>query len=410
MKPLPTISVLTPAYDTTVDLARRLAGSMLAQRAHWEWVVVDDASTDTSGVDEIRRQMGDDPRLKLITHDTNHGIVGATATALAHASGAFVALLDHDDELHPDALAEVTAAIEAVDEVDVIYTDEDKIDQAGRHHELPFFKPDWSPERLRCQMYLGHLLVIRRTLMEAVGGFRVGYDGSQDYDLALRVTEQAGQIHHIPKVLYHCRSAPRSAADRIDTKPTADDAARAALADHAKRVGLEADVVDVEPGVYRLRRHFRGPPSPVGVARRTNSGHILDRVGSTPVLRHRPRSVAGGPDHLRAVGVCVRHRRRHSSGGARRAVRHPRRPFGPRPLRCALQLCTEDQPGRRSRQRRGVVPAERRRQVITPDWLDTLVGFLREGRRRHGGRPPAVRRRQPATRRPCRSCTAASPT
>ncbi|MFZ1441477.1 MAG: glycosyltransferase, partial [Candidatus Microthrix subdominans] len=182
MKPLPTISVLTPAYDTTVDLARRLAGSMLAQRAHWEWVVVDDASTDTSGVDEIRRQMGDDPRLKLITHDTNHGIVGATATALAHASGAFVALLDHDDELHPDALAEVTAAIEAVDEVDVIYTDEDKIDQAGRHHELPFFKPDWSPERLRCQMYLGHLLVIRRTLMEAVGGFRVGYDGSQDYD------------------------------------------------------------------------------------------------------------------------------------------------------------------------------------------------------------------------------------
>ncbi|MFZ1441074.1 MAG: glycosyltransferase, partial [Candidatus Microthrix subdominans] len=191
MTPPPTISVLTRAYDTNVDLARRLAGSMLAQRAEWEWVVVDDASSYTAGLDEIRRQLGDDPRLKLITHDANQGIVGATATALASATGTFVALLNHDDELHPNALAEVTAAIEAVEEVDVIYADEDKIDQTGRHHELPFFKPDWSPERLRCQMHLGHLLVIRRTLMERAGGFRPGYDGSQDYDLALRVTEQA---------------------------------------------------------------------------------------------------------------------------------------------------------------------------------------------------------------------------
>jgi hypothetical protein len=204
-----TISVLTPAYDTTVDLARRLAGSMLAQRAHWEWVVVDDASTDTSGVDEIRRQMGDDPRLKLITHDTNQGIVGATATALAHASGTFVALLDHDDELHPDALAEVTAAIE------------DR--RRGRRdlHRRGQDRPGRPPPRAAV---LQARLEPRAAALPdvpgppagdpphadgAVGGFRVGYDGSQDYDLALRVTEQARRIHHIPKVLYHCRSAPR---------------------------------------------------------------------------------------------------------------------------------------------------------------------------------------------------------
>ena len=132
----PTISVLTPAYDTTVALAERLAGSMLAQRANWEWVVVDDASAHTAGVDEIRRQLGDDPRLKLITHETNQGTVGAASTALANATGTFVAVLDHDDELHPNALAEVAAAIEAVDEVDVIYTDEDHVDRAGLYHDL----------------------------------------------------------------------------------------------------------------------------------------------------------------------------------------------------------------------------------------------------------------------------------
>jgi GT2 family glycosyltransferase len=378
MKPLPTISVLTPAYDTTVDLARRLAGSMLAQRAHWEWVVVDDASTDTSGVDEIRRQMGDDPRLKLITHDTNHGIVGATATALAHASGAFVALLDHDDELHPDALAEVTAAIEAVDEVDVIYTDEDKIDQAGRHHELPFFKPDWSPERLRCQMYLGHLLVIRRTLMEAVGGFRVGYDGSQDYDLALRVTEQAGQIHHIPKVLYHCRSAPRSAADRIDTKPTADDAARAALADHAKRVGLEADVVDVEPGVYRLQRHFRDRPAPlvslVVPTRGTSSTVWGQRRCFVTALA---RSLVDQTTYERWEFVCV------TDADTPAAVLEELSDIlGDRlvlvPFDAPFNFAQKTNLGAAHANGEVLCLLNDDVQVITPDWLDTLVGFLRE--------------------------------
>ena len=142
-----------------------------------------------------------------------------TATALASATGTFVALLNHDDELHPNALAEVTAAIEAVDEVDVIYTDEDKIDQTGRHHELPFFKPDWSPERLRCQMYLGHLLVIRRTLMERAGGFRPGYDGSLDYDLALRVTEQARRIPPHPQALAHSWHAPPTTAGPHHPQP-----------------------------------------------------------------------------------------------------------------------------------------------------------------------------------------------
>ena len=378
MTQAPTISVLTPAYDTTVDLARRLAGSMLAQRADWEWVVVDDASTDTSGVDEIRRQLGDDPRLKLITHDANQGIVGATATALAHATGTFVALLDHDDELHPDALAEVATAIAAIDDVDVIYTDEDKIDQAGRHHELPFFKPDWSPERLRCQMYLGHLLVIRRTLMEQVGGFRVGYDGSQDHDLALRVTEQARLIHHIPKVLYHWRAVPGSVADHIDAKPAAHDAARVALADHAERMGLEADVVDVRPGVYRLRRHFRHRPAPlvsIVVPTRGSSGVVWGR--SRCFVTAAARSLVEQTTYEPWEFVCVADAETPPDVldeladilGDRLVLV----PFdGPFNFAQKINLGAAHATGE------VLCPLNDDVEVITPDWLDTLVGFLRE--------------------------------
>ncbi|MCB1027042.1 MAG: glycosyltransferase [Microthrixaceae bacterium] len=378
MTPPPSVSILTPAYNTGVELARRLAGSVLAQRADWEWVVVDDASSDTSGIDEVRRLVGDDPRVTLIRHDANQGIVGATATALAAASGTFVALLDHDDELHPDALADVAAAIGELDDVDVIYTDEDKIDEAGRHHELPFFKPDWSPERLRCQMYLGHLMVIRRTLMEDVGGFRAGFDGSQDHDLALRVTERARRVHHIPKVLYHWRAVPGSVADHIDAKPAAHDAARAALADHAERLGLEADVVDVRPGVYRLRRHFRDQPAPMVsliVPTRGSSGVVWGRRRC--FVTDLARSLVEHTSYPSWEFVCVA-----DADTPRSVIEDLGEILGDH-----LVMVPFDEPFNFARKinlgaanARGEVlcPLNDDIEVITPDWLETLVGFLRE--------------------------------
>ncbi|MEZ5380464.1 MAG: glycosyltransferase [Microthrixaceae bacterium] len=374
----PMVTVLTPAFNTEAHLARRLAGSMLAQKADWEWVIVDDGSSDTTGLDEVRRQCADDPRVTLVTHESNQGIVGATATALSHARGAFVALLDHDDELHPDALAEVCAAIRAHDEVDVIYTDEDKIDATGRHHDLPFLKPDWSPERLRCQMYLGHLMVIRRSLMEQVGGFRAGYDGSQDHDLALRVTERARRIHHIPKVLYHWRAVPGSVADHIDAKPAAHDAARAALADHAERVDLEADVVDVIPGVYRLRRHFRERPQPVVsiiVPTRGSSGVAWGsrRCFVTATARSLVQRTTYEPWQF----VCVADADTPTEVtdelaeilGDRLVLVPFDRPFNfPEKINLGVAHCSGD----------ALCLLNDDVEVITPEWLDTLVGFLRE--------------------------------
>ena len=127
------------------------------------------------------------------------------------ARGEFLALLDHDDELHPDALLHVERALREEPEADYVYTDEDKIDRAGRHSG-PFFKPDWSPERMRTQMYSCHLSVFRRSLVEEVGGFDPEFEGSQDWDLVLKVTERARAVVHVPRVLYHWRMLEGSTA------------------------------------------------------------------------------------------------------------------------------------------------------------------------------------------------------
>src|SRR4029077_4849525 len=136
--------------------------------------------------------------------ERNGGIVAASNDALAMASGEFVALLDHDGMLAPDALALFAKELRAVRGVDYVYTDEDRIDEGGRHSG-PFFKPDWSPERFRTQMYTCHLSVLRRSLGEGVGGFHAEFEGSQDWDLILRVTERARKVAHLPRILYHWR-------------------------------------------------------------------------------------------------------------------------------------------------------------------------------------------------------------
>ena len=159
-------------------------------------------------LDEASRR---DPRIRVAYREENGGIVPTSNDALAMAAGEFVALLDHDDTLHPDALAHVAEALDGNPEADYVYTDEDKIDLRGRHSG-PFFKPDWSPERMRTQMYTCHFSVLRRSLVEEVGGFDPDFEGSQDWDLVLKVTERARGVVHVPRVLYHWRMLETSAA------------------------------------------------------------------------------------------------------------------------------------------------------------------------------------------------------
>ena len=176
----PRFSILTPVYETPAPVLEAMLRSVTEQRCEgWELCLVDDASAQPH-VAEILARAQADPRIRVQRREANGGIVAASNDALAMANGEFVVLLDHDDELHPGALAFIEEAIRAEPEADYVYTDEDKVDEAGAHSG-PFFKPDWSPERMRTQMYTCHLSVLRRALVEEVGGFDPEFEGSQDW-------------------------------------------------------------------------------------------------------------------------------------------------------------------------------------------------------------------------------------
>jgi GT2 family glycosyltransferase len=257
----PVISVLTPVYNTPPDLLHRTVQSVRSQLyPHWQLCLADDASPRADTQKAVEALKGIDPRIRVVRLPVNGGISAATNAALDAGDGEFVALLDHDDELSADALLEVAKAINDAPDADVIYTDEDKLDFEGRHVE-PFFKPDWSPEYLRSTMYLGHLVVYRRRIVEDAGRFRSAFDGSQDYDIALRVSERTDRIVHVPRVLYHWRMIPGSAAGNSDAKPWGLQAARRALADHVSRLPRRATVED-QPGdgFWRVRYEIEGNP------------------------------------------------------------------------------------------------------------------------------------------------------
>jgi O-antigen biosynthesis protein len=261
----PRFSIITPVHDPPLGLLRACLASIDAQTYHdWELCLVDDGSTDAAVRGELRRAAAD-ARVRLVERPAAGGIVAASNEALALATGEFVVLVDHDDRVEPDALARVDDALRADPRVDYLYTDEDKVADDGSVYDV-FHKPDWSPERLRAQNYCTHLSVLRRSLVTRVGGFREGFDGSQDHDLILRVTEKARRVHHVPWVLYHWCVNPRSAASDPDAKPYAREAGRRAVAEHLERVGIVATVEhEATPGHFRVHRALPVPAPRVSV-------------------------------------------------------------------------------------------------------------------------------------------------
>ena len=206
--------------------------------------MADDASTDASVARMLKQYAIADSRIKITFRERNGHIAACSNSALELATGEWVALLDQDDLLAEHALAVVAATIEEHPEAGLIYSDEDKIDQTGARC-CPFFKSDWNPELLLGQNYVSHLGIYRRALLVEIGGFREGYEGSQDYDLALRCSEKLhpAQIRHIPRVLYHWRMVEGSAAAVAEAKPYAAKAARLAIADHLQRKNIDGAVV-----------------------------------------------------------------------------------------------------------------------------------------------------------------------
>lgn len=222
----PKISILMPVYNVEKKWLEKCIQSVQAQvYPNWELCMADDCSTDKNVRPILEKYASSDERIKVVFRTENGHISRATNSALEIATGEFVALLDNDDELAPIAFYEVVKALNKNPELDLIYSDEDKIDMEGNRFD-PAFKPDWSPDLLLGTNYISHLGVYRRSIVKEIGGFRPGFEGSQDYDLVLRFTEktQASRIYHIPKILYYWRILPSSTAADQSTKVYAFEA------------------------------------------------------------------------------------------------------------------------------------------------------------------------------------------
>jgi O-antigen biosynthesis protein len=293
----PRFSVITPVYETPSDILWLTVESVLSQTFEdWELCLVDDFSPSARVRDLLDALAAMDPRIRVEHRPENGGIVAASNTALAMASGEFIALLDHDDRLHPDALALVNEAIEADPEADYVYTDEDKMDASG-HHGGPFLKPGWSPERMRTQMYTCHLSVLRRSVVEEVGGFDPDCEGAQDWDIVLKVTERARKVLHVPRVLYHWRGIAGSTADSSEeggeaAKPWAFEAGGRAIQAHCDRTGVQAKVArdPDDPGVYHLNPALREEPL-VSIIIPTNGQRREIRYQEVTLVGHCVRSI-----------------------------------------------------------------------------------------------------------------------
>ncbi len=238
----PLLSVLMPVYNPELKFLEEAIESVRGQsHENWELCLADDGSTDERVRPFLEEMAQRDARLKVVFRETNGGIAACSNSALVAARGEWCALLDQDDLLAANALAEVVRESAEHPDAGLIYSDEDFIDSSGKRVN-PFFKPDWNPELFLGQNYLNHLGVYRTRLLREIGGFREGFEGSQDYDLALRCLERlrADQIRHIPKILYHWRMVTGSLADQPDAKPHARHAARRALNSHLQARGIAA--------------------------------------------------------------------------------------------------------------------------------------------------------------------------
>jgi GT2 family glycosyltransferase len=256
----PLFSVIVPVYQPPIWALVRAIGSVLEQDFDsFELCLCDDGSDDEDVTRCLDAAAALDPRVRLITRPSNGGISAASNAAMGIARGEFLVFLDNDDELTSNALSAVAAALEGEPQVDVLYSDEDKVDEAGRLYG-PSFKPSWSPDTLLSCAYMCHLLVVRASLVAELGGLRSELDGSQDYDLMLRATERARRVVHVPEVLYHWRTIATSAASGDSSvKPWAYEAGRRALVDAMERRGepAEVDGDTMVLGSYRVARELR---------------------------------------------------------------------------------------------------------------------------------------------------------
>jgi glycosyltransferase involved in cell wall biosynthesis len=275
----PLISVVMPTYNTPERWLRLAIESVRRQLyPHWELCIADDASPQPHVQRVLEEYKARDSRISVVLRERNGHISAASNSALELARGEFIALLDHDDELSEHALYLVAVELNTHQEADVIYSDEDKIDEHGQRYG-PYFKPDRNPDLFTCQNFVSHLGVYRTCRIREIGGFRPGYEGSQDWDLAMRITEQIPPAHirHIPHVLYHWRASVRSTALAMNLKSYAKDAQEKLLAAHFQRMGIRVSLLPVANVHWQVKYPLPQPPPPVSL--------IIVSRGQADVLR-----------------------------------------------------------------------------------------------------------------------------
>jgi GT2 family glycosyltransferase len=257
----PTVSLVMPTFNTPERYLRLAVESVRRQTyPHWELCVADDGSTLPHVRPVLDEYAALDPRIKVAPGGRHGGISAASNAALAMATGDYVGLLDHDDELAEHALYRMAQEIVADPAADMLYSDEDKLQPDGKR-VVPFFKPDWSPEFFLGCMYTCHLGLYRRSLLREIGGFRPAFDGAQDYDLVLRLTERTDRIRHVPDVLYHWRLLPNSTAAGVGAKPHAHAAGLRAIQEHLDRTGRKGTPqIGPSAGLNHVRFAVVGQP------------------------------------------------------------------------------------------------------------------------------------------------------
>lgn len=274
----PLISIIVPVYNVEEKWLRKCIDSVRNQLyTNWELCLADDASPKKHIREVLDEYKLMDPRIKVVYRERNGHISECSNSAIAVSTGEFIGLLDHDDELSRDALFENVKLLNMHPDADLIYSDEDKVTEEGERHS-PFFKPDWSPDLLLSQMYICHFSIYRKTIVDRIGGFRKGYEGSQDYDLALRFTELTDAIYHIPKILYHWRTIPESTASGAKAKSYTHYAGLKALDDALKRRNVDGTVKEIGEysNMFRISYNIKEEPLVSIIIPTRNMGELLD--------------------------------------------------------------------------------------------------------------------------------------
>jgi GT2 family glycosyltransferase len=368
----PVVSFITPIYNTPAPFLRAMLESVLRQAyPKWELCLADDASTAAHVRPMLEEYAKRDARIKVTFREKNGHISAASNSALALATGEFVALLDHDDEIPPDALYWVVREINEHPEAALLYSDEDKIDFDGTR-TLPYFKCDWNYDLFLSHNLITHLGVYRRDLVTRIGGFREGFEGAQDYDLALRFIEQIepAQIRHIPRVLYQWRMLRGSTSVGAGEKDYAADRARLAIGEHLVRTGVDAAAETIpDMAVQRVRYAIPDPKPLASIIIPTRNGKELVRQciesikAKTTYAPYEIVLVDNGSDDREALAYFAQLEKART-----------------------IRLLKDPRPFNFSRLNNGAAKIARGEflvflnndiEVITPDWLTELVSHAR---------------------------------